>query len=82
MAEHHISDPSELVAPAVSLDPDLVSTWQRDRCLGRAELAWIDAHAAPGDPHPITSAITELRAMAVKPRHAVSLVHRPRMGEQ
>ena len=36
--------------------------WRDDRRLSRRSLLWIEAHAEPGDAHPIVTAVAQLRA--------------------
>ena len=45
---------------------DLVrAEWREDHHLSRRSLMWIEDHAEPGDLHPITTAIAQLRAEGV-----------------
>ena len=39
--------------------------WRDDHHLSRRSLIWIKEHADPGDEHPITTAIAQLRAERV-----------------
>jgi hypothetical protein len=39
--------------------------WREDHCLSRRSLIWIHEHAEPGDPHPVITAIAQLRAERV-----------------
>ena len=36
--------------------------WREDHHLSKRSLIWIHEHADPGDPHPVTTAIAQLRA--------------------
>jgi hypothetical protein len=36
--------------------------WADDHRLSRRSLIWIEEHADPGDPHPVLTAIAQLRA--------------------
>jgi hypothetical protein len=46
----------------VELHPLVVIEWREDHALSRRSLIWIQDHADPGDPHPIVTAIDQLRS--------------------
>jgi hypothetical protein len=48
----------------VELHPLVRHEWHDDHLLSRRSLIWIMDHADPGDPMPIVTAITQLRAEA------------------
>jgi len=39
--------------------------WREDHHLSLRSIMWIEEHADPGDPHPVTTAICQLRAERV-----------------
>ena len=39
--------------------------WAEDHMLSRRSLIWIHDHADPSDPHPVATAIAQLRAEAL-----------------
>lgn len=45
----------------MELHPSVRLEWRDDHRLSRRSLLWIEEHADPGDPHPITTAIALLR---------------------
>ena len=45
----------------MELHPLVYQEWRDDHCLSRRSLMWIEAHADPGDPHAVTTAIDQLR---------------------
>jgi hypothetical protein len=45
----------------MKLHDSIYHEWRDDHALSRRSLIWIHEHAEPGDPHPITSAIAQLR---------------------
>lgn len=49
----------------MDLHPSVEHEWREDHQLSRRSLLWIEEHADPGDPHPVTSAIAQLRASGV-----------------
>ena len=49
----------------MELHPLVRLEWRDDHCLSKRSLLWIHEHADPGDPMPIVTAITQLRAEAV-----------------
>jgi hypothetical protein len=49
----------------MDLHPLVRLEWREDHCLSRRSLIWIHDHAEPGDPHPVASAIAQLRAERV-----------------
>lgn len=51
----------------MELHPLVVIEWREDRALSRRSLIWIHDHAEPGDPHPIVTAIGQLRSMGSTP---------------
>jgi len=46
----------------VELHPLVYHEWRDDHHLSNRSLIWIEDHADPGDLHPITTAIEQLRA--------------------
>jgi hypothetical protein len=46
----------------MTLHPLVEIEWREDRALSMRSLIWIEQHADEGDPHPIVTAITQLRA--------------------
>jgi hypothetical protein len=46
----------------MEIDPLVQAEWREHRCLSRRSLIWIRDHADPGDPHPVATAIAELRS--------------------
>jgi hypothetical protein len=49
----------------MELHPLVCLEWREDHSLSRRSLLWIEEHADPGDPHPVCSAIAQLRAERV-----------------
>ena len=49
----------------MELHPLVYHEWRDDHHLSRRSLIWIRDHADVGDPHPITTAIAQLRAEGV-----------------
>lgn len=49
----------------MELHPLVRLEWRDDHVLSRRSLIWIDEHADPGDPHPVRTAIEQLRAERV-----------------
>jgi len=49
----------------MDLHPLVRIEWREDHALSRRSLIWIEEHAEPGDRHPITTAIAQLRAERV-----------------
>jgi hypothetical protein len=49
----------------VELHPLVMIEWREDHKLSRRSLIWIHEHADPSDPHPIETAIDQLRAERV-----------------
>ena len=49
----------------MELHPLVVIEWREDHTLSRRSLIWIHDHAEPEDPHPIVTAIGQLREMSV-----------------
>jgi hypothetical protein len=49
----------------MELHPLVYCEWREEHTLSRRSLIWIREHADPGDPHPVTSAIAQLRAERV-----------------
>jgi hypothetical protein len=47
---------------AMELHPLVYHEWRDDHLLSRRSLIWIHDHADPGDPHPLQTAIDQLRA--------------------
>lgn len=45
----------------MELHPLVRIEWREDHCLSRRSLIWIDEHAEPGDPHPVLTAVMQLR---------------------
>jgi hypothetical protein len=45
----------------VELHPLVCLEWREDHHLSARSVIWIEEHADPGDPHPIVSAIAQLR---------------------
>lgn len=46
----------------MEIDPPIRTEWSEHHALGRVALAWLHAHADPGDTHPIITAIAQLRS--------------------
>ena len=46
----------------MELHPLVALEWRDDHALSRRSLIWIREHAEPGDPHPVTTAVAQLRA--------------------
>jgi hypothetical protein len=46
----------------MEIDPLVQIEWREDHCLSQRSLIWIKEHADPGDPHPVATAIAQLRA--------------------
>jgi hypothetical protein len=46
----------------MEIDPSVQLEWREDHCLSRRSLRWIVEHADPHDPHPVATAIAQLRA--------------------
>jgi hypothetical protein len=51
----------------MELHPLVSHEWRDDHCLSRRSLIWIHDHADPGDPHPVLTAVAELRAQTSQP---------------
>ena len=49
----------------MELHPLVCLEWREDHHLSNRSLIWITEHADPSDPHPIASAIEQLRAERV-----------------
>jgi hypothetical protein len=49
----------------MELHPLVCLEWREEHRLSMRSLIWIEEHAEPGDTHPIVTAITQLRALAV-----------------
>ena len=45
----------------MELHPLVKIEWREDHHLSRRSVLWIEEHADPTDPHPVTSAIDQLR---------------------
>jgi hypothetical protein len=48
---------------SVELHPSVLLEWRDDRRLSRRSILWIEEHAEPGDPHPIVTAIGQMRGL-------------------
>jgi hypothetical protein len=46
----------------MELHPLVYHEWRDEHRLSARSIMWIEEHADPSDPHPITSAIAQLRA--------------------
>lgn len=46
----------------MELHPLVTMEWRQDHCLSRRSLRWIEDNAAPGDSHPVCTALDQLRA--------------------
>jgi hypothetical protein len=51
----------------MTLHPLVVIEWREDHVLSRRSLIWIEENADEGDPHPIATAIAQLRATTTPP---------------
>jgi hypothetical protein len=49
----------------MELHPLVRLEWREDHHLSTRSILWIEDHADPGDTHPVTSAIAQLRAERV-----------------
>ena len=49
----------------MELHPLVKLEWRQEHVLSRRSLLWIEEHAEPGDPHPVVTAIEQLRAERV-----------------
>jgi len=49
----------------MDLHPLVKIEWRDDHALSARSIMWIESHAEPDDPHPVTSAIAQLRAERV-----------------
>ena len=49
----------------MELHPLVALEWRDEHTLSRRSLIWIEEHADPGDPHPIATAIDQLRREGV-----------------
>lgn len=49
----------------MELHPLVALEWREEHTLSRRSLIWIEEHADPGDPHPIATAVAQLRAEGV-----------------
>ena len=49
----------------MELHPIVYHEWREDRRLSQRSLIWIHDHAELDDPHPVTTAIAQLRAEGV-----------------
>jgi hypothetical protein len=50
---------------AMELHPLVKMEWREDHSLSRRSMIWIHDHADPDDPHPVQTAIDQLRAERV-----------------
>jgi hypothetical protein len=53
----------------MDLPVELVAEWHDHRRLSVSSLTWLDQHRDADDPHPICSAIDQLRRNEVAARH-------------
>jgi len=51
----------------MELHPLVLIEWREDHALSRRSLIWIHQNADPGDPHPIVTALRQLRAGTAVP---------------
>ena len=58
----------------MDLHPNVRHEWTADHRLSRRSLLWIHDHADPGDPHPVVTAVAELRASPLSAEVALSLL--------
>ena len=49
----------------MELHPLVQLEWRDEHKLSRRSLIWIHDHADPGDPHPVMTAISQLRELGV-----------------
>jgi hypothetical protein len=53
----------------VELHPLVLCEWRQDHCLSRRSLMWIHDHADVDDPHPVATAVAQLRATVTDAVH-------------